>query len=240
MPGPSVTPSQVIAAQVTINGCPDQTALAVSADFQTDFAVAVAGELAVDPARVVVTNVDFEADGKGPITFQYVVKDVDDDEATRVHAVLEDKRTAVNIGERMSAGPCPAAQVGPAISGVMTVEITQEPVIVAQQPVGGVSLEQAQQDDFKDAFAAGVGGKLGMNPASIEITGVSEGEDGAIVVAYQVNDVDTLSLIATQKALESEGMGNVIAAKLQDGKQLLCTTPAGSPRVPPSSLSLAL
>ena len=127
----------------------------------------------------------------------------------------------------------PFAQVGTAASGVATVEITQEPVIEAQQPISGVTFQQAQGDAFQGAFQDAVATRLGVDHDNIVITGVTQdGPNGAMVMGYQVQGLDTPDMADTEHALESNAMAKDIAAGLQDAGfkkagivTLTCTSP---------------
>ena len=53
------------------------------------------------------------------------------------------------IGDNLQDAGFKEADVTPADAAPATVEVTQEPVIQASQPIGGASFEQAQTDDFQ-------------------------------------------------------------------------------------------
>ena len=78
-------------------------------------------------------------------------------------------------------------RAGPADAAPATVEVTQEPVIESEQPVNGVTLDQAQGDVFQEAFEEAVAEQLGVDPEDVDVTDVSRDEEtGAINVTYQV------------------------------------------------------
>ena len=108
-------------------------------------------------------------------------------------------------------------QASPADAAPATVEISQEPVIESEQPVNGVSLDQAQSEEFQDAFEAAVAEQLGVDPEDVDVTDVSINEEtGAVTVTYQVTGVDELDQIDAQKGAESDEMAEAIASNLQD------------------------
>ena len=53
------------------------------------------------------------------------------------------------IGDNLQDAGFKGADVSPADAAPATVEISQEPVVQANQPIGGASFEQAQTDDFQ-------------------------------------------------------------------------------------------
>ena len=67
------------------------------------------------------------------------------------------------IGDNLQDAGFKSAEVEPADAAPATVEISQEPVIESQQPVSGVTFDQAQSEDFQDAFEQGVADKLGVS-----------------------------------------------------------------------------
>ena len=154
------------------------------------------------------------------MTVLFVLKNVDDSNTKTVQKGLASKDTAANVGKALQGGgkgPCPKAQVGAAASGVATVEITQEPVIEAQQPISGVTMQQAQGDAFQGAFQGAVAERLGVDHDNIVITGVTQdGPNGGMVMSYQVQGMDTPDMADTEHALESNAMAKDIAAGLQD------------------------
>ena len=95
-------------------------------------------------------------------------------------------------------------------------EITEEPVVEATQTISGVSLEQAQSDEFQDAIEAAVAARVGVDPEDVDITEVTVEDDGSVEVTYEIHGLDPLDQIATEKTVESEGVANDIADSLQE------------------------
>ena len=79
----------------------------------------------------------------------YVVENVDPEDVEEVEQQLESGDMADAIGDNLQDAGFKGADVSPADAAPATVEISQEPVIQANQPIGGASFEQAQTDDFQ-------------------------------------------------------------------------------------------
>ena len=62
---------------------------------------------------------------------------------------METNDMAKAIGDNLQDAGFKGADVAPADAAPATVEVTQEPIIQANQPIGGASFEQAQTDDFQ-------------------------------------------------------------------------------------------
>ena len=62
---------------------------------------------------------------------------------------METNDMAKAIGDNLQDAGFKGADVQPADAAPATVEISQEPVVQANQPIGGASFEQAQTDDFQ-------------------------------------------------------------------------------------------
>ena len=77
------------------------------------------------------------------------------------------------------------------------VEPTQ--VLMAQQTFKGVPPEQAQGPDFQAAVQQGVEGQLGVPAGSVTITSTTEGENGAVIVMYVVQNVEPEDMDNMQK-----------------------------------------
>ena len=138
-------------------------------DFQDAVEQAVADELGVEPDTVTVTSVTTNDDGH--VVVVYVVQGVDPEDIEEVQQQLESGDMADAIGDNLQDAGFKGADVQPADAAPATVEISQEPVIESDQPVNGVSLDQAQSDEFLDAFEEAVAGKLGVSCyATLHIT----------------------------------------------------------------------
>ena len=95
----------------------------------------------------------------------------------------------------------------PADADATTVEVIQMPepdveptqVLMAQQTFKGVPPEQAQGPDFQAAVQQGVEGQLGVPAGSVTITSTTEGENGAVVVMYVVQNVEPEDMDNMQK-----------------------------------------
>ena len=207
------TPSQVIVVQQEFSGIDaDQ---AQSEEFQEAVEQAVADELNIGAGDVEVTSVT--VDDEGDVTVVYVVQNVDPEDVEEMQEQLESGDMADAIGDNLQDNGFDGADVEEADSAPATVEVTQEPVIEAQQEIaGGVTLEQAQGETFQDAFEEAVAEQLGVDAEDVDITSVETDEKGAVIVTYQVSDVDPLDQIAVEKAVESDAMADVIADNLQD------------------------
>ena len=103
----------------------------------------MADQLDVDPEFVTVTSVTTNDDGT--VVVVYVVQNPPDD----AEEDLESRDMAEAIGGALQEAGFDDAQVSAADAAPATVEITQEPVIESQQPVNGVTLDQAQSDKFQ-------------------------------------------------------------------------------------------
>ena len=205
-------PEQVIMAQQEFQGVtPDQ---AQGADFQDAVEQAVADQLDIDPEMVTVTSVT--TNDEGHVVVVYVVQGVEPEDMDNMQQQMESGDMADAIGDNLQDAGFKGADVEPADAAPATVEITQEPVIESAQTVSGVSLDQAQSEEFQDAFEEGVAGKLGVGKDEVEVTGVARDDDGDVVVTYQITGVDTLDQIDTAGTMESEGMASAIADNLQD------------------------
>ena len=172
-------PVEVLMAQQEFQGIPPNQA--ESEDFQDAVEQAVADQLDIDPEFVTVTSVTTNDDGN--VVVVYVVQnppeDAEDD--------LESRDMAEAIGGALQEAGFDDAQVSPADAAPATVEVTQEPVIESEQPVNGVTLDQAQGEVFQEAFEEAVAEQLGVDPEDVDVTDVSRDEDtGAINVTYQV------------------------------------------------------
>ena len=77
------------------------------------------------------------------------------------------------------------------------VEPTQ--VLMAQQTFKGVPPEQAEGPDFQAAVQKGVEGQLGVPAGSVTITSTTEGENGAVIVMYVVQNVEPEDMDNMQK-----------------------------------------
>ena len=213
MPEPSPpAPEQVIVAQQEFQGVnPDQ---AESKEFQEAVEQAVADQLDVDVEDVEVTSVN--TNEKGDVTVVYVVQNVDPEDVEEMQEQLESGDMADAIGDNLQDAGFDGANVQDADVGVATVEVVEEPVIEASQVVNGVTLEQAQTDEFQDAAKEAVVEELKVPAEDVTITAVTEDEDGHVVFTYQVADVDPLEQIAVQKAAESDAMADGISDTLQE------------------------
>ena len=79
----------------------------------------------------------------------YVVENVDPEDVEEVEQQLESGDMADAIGDNLQDASFDGAKVQEADAGVATVEVTEEPVIEASQVVNGVTLEEAQSDEFQ-------------------------------------------------------------------------------------------
>ena len=134
-------PEPVLMAQQEFQGIPPEQAQ--SEEFQDAVEQAVADQLDVDPEFVTVTSVTTNDDGT--VVVVYVVQNPPDD----AEEDLESRDMAEAIGGALQEAGFDDAQVSAADAAPATVEITQEPVIESQQPVNGVTLDQAQSDEFQ-------------------------------------------------------------------------------------------
>ena len=108
-----------------------------------------------------ITSVTTNDDGH--VVVVYVVQGVDAEDIEEVQQQLESGDMADAIGDNLQDAGFDGADVQEADAAPATVEISQEPVIESEQPVNGVSLDQAQSDEFQDAFEEAVAGKLGVS-----------------------------------------------------------------------------
>ena len=132
-------------------------------DFQDALTQAVADQLDVDPEFVTITSVT--TNDEGHVVMVYVVQGVDPEDVDDMQQQLESGDMADAIGDNLQDAGFKGADVSPADAAPATVEISQEPVIESQQPVNGVTFDQAESDEFQDAFEEGVAGKLGVSMA---------------------------------------------------------------------------
>jgi hypothetical protein len=109
------------------------------------------------------------------------------------------------------------ADVQPAEAAVITVDIAEVPIVEATFTATGVTIEEAQSEDFEIAVEKAVAANLGVDSDSVDVVSVEEGEDGAVVVTFQVADVDVLDQLSVEKALEGDDMSEAIATELETG-----------------------
>ena len=145
---------------------------------------AVADQLDIDPELVTVTSVT--TNDEGHVVVVYVVQGVEPEDMEDMQQQMESGDMADAIGDNLQDAGFKGADVEPADAAPATVEVTEVPVIESEQPVSGVSLDQAQSEEFQDAFEEGVAGKLGLGKDEVEVTGVEKNEDGDVVVTYQI------------------------------------------------------
>ena len=153
-------------------------------DFQAAVQQGVEGQLGVPAGSVTITSVT-EGD-RGEIVVMYVVKNVEPADMDNMQKAMETNEMATAIGDNLKDAGFKGADVSPADAAPATVEVTQEPVIQANQPIGGASFEQAQMGDFQDAFCAAVAGQLGVDPKDVQVTDVVVDDHGAVTMSYQV------------------------------------------------------
>ena len=127
--------------QQEFQGIPPEQAQ--SQDFQDAIEQAVADQLDVDPDFVTVTSVTTNEDGN--VVVVYVVQNPPED----AEEDLESRDMAQAIGGALQEAGFDDAQVSPADAAPATVEISQEPAIESEQPVSGVTLDQAQSENFQ-------------------------------------------------------------------------------------------
>ena len=72
---------------------------------------------------------------------------------------------------------------------------------MSQQTFKGVPQEQAQGPDFQAAVQQGVEGQLGLPAGSVTITSTTTGDNGAVVVMYVVQGVETADMDNVQKVM---------------------------------------
>ena len=130
------------------------------------------------------------------MTVVYVVQNVDPEDVEEVQQKLESDDMADAIGDNLQDAGLDDANVQEADAGVATVEVSEEPVIEASQVVNGVTLEQAQTEEFQDAAKEAVVEQLKVPAEDVTITAIAEDEEGHVVITYQVSDLMAINLIS--------------------------------------------
>ena len=133
---------------------------------------------------------------QGDVTVVYVVQNVDPEDVEEVQQKLESDDMADAIGDNLQDAGLDDANVQEADAGVATVEVSEEPVIEASQVVNGVTLEQAQTEEFQDAAKEAVVEQLKVPAEDVTITAIAEDEEGHVVITYQVSDLMAINLIS--------------------------------------------
>jgi hypothetical protein len=102
------------------------------------------------------------------------------------------------------------------VESIAEAERVDEQVIEVQQAVAGVTIEEAQSEEFEAAVESAVAAQLGVFPQDVAVTGVEVSDAGVVTVTYVVKNVQPDDLEEKKSQLESADVATAVGASLQE------------------------